>query len=42
VTQAKPRAVFFVLATIFIDAIGFGLIIPVLPRLLMNVGGRSS
>jgi DHA1 family tetracycline resistance protein-like MFS transporter len=39
VTQAKPRAVFFVLATIFIDAIGFGLIIPVLPRLLMNVGG---
>jgi len=38
VPQAKPRAVFFVLATIFIDAIGFGLIIPVLPRLLMTVG----
>src|SRR3954454_11644174 len=31
-------AVGFVLATIFIDAIGFGLIIPVLPRLLMGVG----
>jgi MFS transporter, DHA1 family, tetracycline resistance protein len=29
----------FVLATIFIDAIGFGLIMPVLPRLLMRVGG---
>lgn len=28
----------FVLITIFIDAIGFGLIIPVLPRLLLNVG----
>lgn len=27
------------LVTIFIDAIGFGLIIPVLPRLLMAVGG---
>lgn len=36
--QAKQRAVFFVLATIFIDAIGFGLIMPVLPRLLMSVG----
>lgn len=31
-------AVRFVLATIFIDSIGFGLIMPVLPRLLMNVG----
>lgn len=31
-------AVRFVLATIFIDAIGFGLIMPVLPRLLMSVG----
>jgi DHA1 family tetracycline resistance protein-like MFS transporter len=28
----------FVLVTIFIDAIGFGLIMPVLPRLLMSVG----
>ncbi|MBS0502203.1 MAG: TCR/Tet family MFS transporter [Proteobacteria bacterium] len=31
-------AVRFVLATIFIDSIGFGLIMPVLPRLLMSVG----
>jgi MFS transporter, DHA1 family, tetracycline resistance protein len=35
---AGRRALFFVLATIFIDAIGFGLIMPVLPRLLMDVG----
>lgn len=35
---AGRRALFFVLATIFIDAIGFGLIMPVLPRLLMQVG----
>lgn len=43
--QDRPaRAIWFVLATIFIDAIGFGLIMPVLPRLLMNVGhiGLSS
>jgi MFS transporter, DHA1 family, tetracycline resistance protein len=38
----KPeQAVYFVLATIFIDAIGFGLIMPVLPRLLMSVGDIS-
>jgi MFS transporter, DHA1 family, tetracycline resistance protein len=41
VPRAKQRAVFFVLATIFIDAIGFGLIMPVLPRLLMSVGDIS-
>ncbi len=28
----------FILATIFIDAIGFGLIMPVLPKLLMTIG----
>ena len=32
------HAVTFVLITIFIDSIGFGLIMPVLPRLLMQVG----
>lgn len=37
-TAKRPR-VAFVLVTIFIDAIGFGLIMPVLPRLLMQVGG---
>jgi MFS transporter, DHA1 family, tetracycline resistance protein len=35
----QRHAVTFVLATIFIDSIGFGLIMPVLPRLLMRVGG---
>lgn len=33
------RGIGFVLATIFISAIGFGLIVPVLPKLLMTVGG---
>lgn len=37
---AAPRHVVpFVLVVIFIDAIGFGLIMPVLPRLLMRIGG---
>jgi MFS transporter, DHA1 family, tetracycline resistance protein len=38
---APPRkqSILFVLITIFIDAIGFGLIMPVLPQLLMRVGG---
>ena len=36
---AKPGSAIFILATIFIDAIGFGLIMPVLPQLLMRVGG---
>jgi MFS transporter, DHA1 family, tetracycline resistance protein len=35
---ARPHSALFVLATIFIDAIGFGLIMPVLPQLLMDVG----
>ncbi len=37
---AAPRhAVPFIVATIFIDAIGFGIIMPVLPQLVMQVGG---
>src|SRR3546814_5186777 len=28
----------FIIATIFIDAIGFGIIMPVLPQLVMEVG----
>ena len=36
--MTKRAPVAFVLVTIFIDAIGFGLIMPVLPRLLMRVG----
>jgi MFS transporter, DHA1 family, tetracycline resistance protein len=34
----QSHAVPFVLVTIFIDSVGFGLIMPVLPRLLMQVG----
>jgi len=37
--MAKSKhSTLFILATIFIDAIGFGLIMPVLPQLLMTVG----
>jgi len=36
-TVAPPRALVFLLATIFIDTIGFGIIIPVLPSLLMEL-----
>jgi MFS transporter, DHA1 family, tetracycline resistance protein len=35
---AKHGSAIFILVTIFIDAIGFGLIMPVLPQLLMRVG----
>jgi DHA1 family tetracycline resistance protein-like MFS transporter len=35
---ARSGSAIFVLITIFIDAIGFGLIMPVLPQLLMRVG----
>lgn len=38
-TSARPHATAFILITIFIDAIGFGLVMPVLPQLLMDVGG---
>jgi MFS transporter, DHA1 family, tetracycline resistance protein len=37
----QTHVVPFVLVTIFIDSIGFGLIMPVLPRLLMRVGAMS-
>lgn len=35
---ARSHSILFVLITIFIDAIGFGIIMPVLPRLIMDVG----
>jgi MFS transporter, DHA1 family, tetracycline resistance protein len=35
------HSVTFVLVTIFIDSIGFGLIMPVLPRLLMELDGQG-
>lgn len=37
ILAARNHSALFVLVTIFIDAIGFGLIMPVLPQLLMTV-----
>lgn len=34
----NPNTIRFILATIFIDAVGFGIVMPVAPRLLMAVG----
>ncbi|ATE64832.1 TCR/Tet family MFS transporter [Rhizorhabdus dicambivorans] len=36
--RGRGNATIFIVATILIDAIGFGIIIPVLPRLVMEVG----
>jgi DHA1 family tetracycline resistance protein-like MFS transporter len=36
--RATPRAVAFVFVTVLLDMVGFGLIIPVLPRLIEDVG----
>lgn len=36
--RGRGNATAFIVATILIDAIGFGIIIPVLPRLVMDVG----
>jgi len=35
---AKKPSIYFVLVTIFIDAMGYGIAGPVLPRLIMNIG----
>ena len=37
-TGRRPRPTLFVLATIFIDTIGFGIVMPVLPQLVMELG----
>jgi MFS transporter, DHA1 family, tetracycline resistance protein len=37
--HAPRHAVPFIIFTIFIDAMGFGIIMPVLPQLVMDVGG---
>lgn len=37
--SSSPHAVGFVLLAVFLDMVGFGLIIPVLPRLIEDVGG---
>jgi MFS transporter, DHA1 family, tetracycline resistance protein len=36
--RGRNPATIFIIATILIDAIGFGIVIPVLPRLVMEVG----
>ena len=36
--RATPRAVAFVFVTVLLDMVGFGLIMPVLPRLIEDVG----
>lgn len=36
--RGKGNATVFIVATILIDAIGFGIVIPVLPRLVMQLG----
>jgi MFS transporter, DHA1 family, tetracycline resistance protein len=38
---ASPHAVTFVLITVFLDMVGFGIIIPVLPSLIEDVGKMS-
>ena len=35
---ARRHSVLFIVAVIFIDSVGFGIVMPVLPRLLMGVG----
>ena len=40
-TPASPHAVIFVIVTVFIDMMGFGLIMPVLPALIEEVGHVS-
>jgi len=37
--RGRGNATIFIVATILIDAIGFGIVIPVLPRLVMEIGG---
>lgn len=36
---APPAAAFFIIGTIAIDAMGIGLILPVMPELLRDVAG---
>ena len=39
--MSKKRAVYFILLTMMIDAIGIGLIMPVMPALLLDLGGST-
>ena len=37
----RPPVILFVVATLFIDTIGFGIVMPVLPQLVMDLGHAS-
>lgn len=39
--SGRPRSIGFVLATIAIDALGFGIIVPVVPNLVMQLSGEG-
>jgi len=39
--MSHKRAVYFILLTVMIDAIGIGLIMPVMPALLLDLGGSN-
>ncbi len=41
-TTAGRSAVLFIFTTVLIDAIGFGLILPVLPELIMELTGSAT
>mgnify|MGYP001797604975 CR=1 FL=1 len=38
---SKGRVLFFVCSVVFLDAVGFGLIMPIMPALLEDVAGLS-
>ena len=38
----KRQSIYFVLVTIFIDAMGYGIAGPVLPRLIMSIGHHDA
>ncbi len=40
-SQSRPAAVGFIFITLLIDVIGFGIIIPVLPKLIMHLTGAD-
>ena len=38
---SQKQALAFIFVTVLIDAIGFGIVIPVLPRLIMTLTGET-
>ena len=39
-SRAPKHAVFFILFTVFLDSVSFGLIIPVMPQIMMEITGK--